>query len=160
MPDHLLVNYRKSLVAICLAQFNNRKGFAGGGQVVPPLCQQSPFVLPSKPLSFLRAFLPTAYPFLLFFPLPPSPPPLLALTALVFTPMCQPLVQLHNSSCRCCCMCDNRDVGMGFSDRNRLFEMYAPGAFCCELGLQGIAISAPRMLETWADSSPGVMCLC
>lgn len=33
MPDHLLVNYRKSLVAICLAQFNSTKGFEGGGKV-------------------------------------------------------------------------------------------------------------------------------
>lgn len=34
VPDHLLVNYRKALVAICLAQFNTRKGFEGGGQVL------------------------------------------------------------------------------------------------------------------------------
>ena len=34
VPDHLLVNYRKSLVAICLAQFNSAKGFEGGGQVL------------------------------------------------------------------------------------------------------------------------------
>jgi len=33
VPDHLLVNYRKSLVAICLAQFNSTKGFEGGGKV-------------------------------------------------------------------------------------------------------------------------------
>lgn len=31
--DHLLVNYRKSLVAITLAQFNSAKGFEGGGTV-------------------------------------------------------------------------------------------------------------------------------
>ncbi|KAL0035255.1 hypothetical protein WJX79_008828 [Trebouxia sp. C0005] len=39
VPDHLLVNYRKSLVAICLAQFNSTKGFEGGGKGVLQLLE-------------------------------------------------------------------------------------------------------------------------
>ena len=56
VPDHLLVNYRKSLVAICLAQFNNRKGFAGGNQVThlsaSTFCLQF-FSLPPNPSACL-----------------------------------------------------------------------------------------------------------
>lgn len=58
VPDHLLVNYRKALVAICLAQFNTRKGFEGGGQVLQPALMLCLYIV-HLCLHVLRVLVPT-----------------------------------------------------------------------------------------------------